>query len=139
MAEKHKMNMLVVDDTEMNRVLIKENFKDEFNIFEAANGIEALQVLKDPAANIEVVLLDIVMPQMDGFATLTEMRKIGVLGKIPVVAMTSDESAINDLNAIDFGADDVIAKPFINVLFKKRVMNAIESFLYRKQAGNKAE
>ncbi len=139
MAEKHKMNMLVVDDTEMNRVLIKENFKDEFNIFEVANGIEALQVLKDPAANIEVVLLDIVMPQMDGFATLTEMRKIGVLGKILVVAMTSDESAINDLNAIDFGADDVIAKPFINVLFKKRVMNAIESFLYRKQAGNKAE
>lgn len=128
-----KMKMLVVDDMEINRSIIKETFSDTFDVIEAENGIEAISVLQNGEEQMDIVLLDIVMPQMDGFATLTEMRRLGYLGKVPVVAMTADEGAMNDLNAIDFGADDVIAKPFVNVLFKRRVMNVIDAFKFRQQ------
>lgn len=124
--------MLVVDDTEINRSIIRDIFKSDFTVYDAANGIEALELLRGGAIKFDVVILDIQMPEMDGFATLTEMRRLGILDETPVVAMTSEESAINDLNAIDFGAYDVISKPFSNVLIKKRVGNVIDGFLYRK-------
>lgn len=131
--ENYKMCLLVVDDVEINRSIVKEIFCDTFEILEAADGSEALRILKNRQLKINAVILDIAMPEMDGFATLTEMRRLGILGSIPIIATTSDEMSINDLSAIDFGADDVIMKPFVNVLFKRRVMNAIEGFLYRQE------
>lgn len=131
--ENCKTCLLVVDDVEINRSIIKEIFCDTFEILEAADGSEALRILKDRQLKISAIILDIAMPKMDGFVTLTELRRLGILGTIPVIATVSDETSINDLSAVDFGADDVISKPFVNLLFKRRVMNAIEGFLYRQE------
>jgi Response regulators consisting of a CheY-like receiver domain and a winged-helix DNA-binding domain len=116
--------MLIVDDVEINRAILKELFSEEFDIMEATNGAEAMSILESNIDNIAIVLLDVVMPIMDGFSTLSEMEKKGYIGKFPVIAMTAGDGTNNDISIVDMGAEDIMSKPFIATLVKKRCITS---------------
>lgn len=102
------MNILVVDDEMLIRSVIKEYLLNEkYNVFEAENGIEALRVFKEE--KIDLVILDIMMPKMDGFQTLSEMKKIK---DTPVIMLSAMKEEMDKLNSFDLGVDDYITKPF---------------------------
>ena len=125
-----KNSLLIVDDVEINRAILAEAFKGEYDIIEAANGVEAVKALKN-CPNVSAVLLDLVMPEMDGMGVLREMNKTGDIFRIPVFIVTSadDEETFED--AYGMGAVDVISKPFIHHFLKCRVANIIELYRHR--------
>ncbi|MEG2456840.1 MAG: response regulator [Clostridia bacterium] len=124
--------MLIVDDVEINRAILQELFSDEYDILDASNGAEAMLILENSFDDISVILLDVVMPIMDGFSTLSEMQSWGYLGKIPVIAMTAGDGTTHDVSIVDMGAEDIISKPFIAALVKRRVHNVVDAYEYRK-------
>ncbi|MBD5115692.1 MAG: response regulator [Ruminococcaceae bacterium] len=125
-----KDSLLIVDDVEINRAILAETFKNEYNIIEAANGIEAIRALKNNL-NISAVMLDLVMPEMGGMDVLREMNKTGDIFRIPVFIVTSCDSEDTFVDAYELGAVDVIAKPFIFHFLKCRVANIIELYRHR--------
>lgn len=102
------MNILVVDDEQLIRNVIKEYLLNEgYNVYEAENGLDALRVLSDK--KIDLIVLDIMMPKMDGFTCLSEVRKTK---NIPVIMLSARKEEIDKLNSFDLGVDDYVTKPF---------------------------
>lgn len=126
-----KQQILVVDDSEMNRELLKEMLKDDFEILEAQNGAEGIEILQNEGRKISLVLLDIVMPVMDGFEVLTEMNKNRWIEDIPVIMISSEGSETYIRKAFKFGVSDYISRPFDSKVVYQRVFNNIK--LYAKQ------
>ena len=107
-----KKKILIVDDSEMNRALLEDMLADDYDIVEAENGMEALAYLHEHELEICLMLLDIVMPVMDGFETLAMMNKNGIIKHIPVI-MISAETAFTYIDrAYGLGAVDFISRPF---------------------------
>lgn len=123
-------SLLIVDDVEINRAILSEAFKGEYDIIEAANGLEAVKLLKN-SRNVAAVLLDLVMPEMGGMEVLREMNKTGDIFRIPVFIITSADDADTFEDAYKMGAVDVILKPFIHRFLKCRVANLIELYRHR--------
>lgn len=122
--------ILVVDDMEVNRAVLCSIFENKCNILEAENGRQAMEILEqNPAVN--VMLLDIVMPEMDGYQVLRRMNDNGMIDKIPVVVITAEISPEIELLAFDLGARDIISKPFEPFIVKRRVENIIELYRHR--------
>lgn len=126
-----KQKILVVDDSEMNREILIEMLKEEFEIIEAENGKQGLELLKKYGKKISVVLLDIVMPVMDGFEVLTVMNRNHMIDDIPVIMISSEESEAYIRRAFNFGVSDYISRPFDCDVVYQRVFNTIK--LYAKQ------
>lgn len=126
-----KQKILVVDDSEMNREILIEMLKEEFEIIEAENGEQGLESLKKYGKKISVVLLDIVMPVMDGFEVLTVMNRNHMIDDIPVIMISSEESEAYIRRAFNFGVSDYISRPFDCDVVYQRVFNTIK--LYAKQ------
>ena len=126
-----KQKILVVDDSEMNRALLVEILKDDFEIIEAENGKQGLELLGKYGKKIAVVLLDIVMPVMDGFEVLTVMNRNHMIDDIPVIMISSEESENSIRRAFNFGVSDYISRPFDCDIVYQRVFNTIK--LYAKQ------
>ena len=126
-----KQKILIADDSEMNRMLLAEMLNDEFEIVEAVNGEECLKKLQRYGKEISVVLLDIMMPVMDGFEVLTYMNKSRWIEDIPVIMISSEESVTYIRRAFEFGASDYIKRPFDGKVVYQRVFNTIK--LYAKQ------
>ena len=126
-----RQNVLIVDDSPMNRFFLKEILKDEFDILEAADGMEALNVLHAHESEISCMLLDIVMPKMNGFDVLQEMNLDRLIEKIPVIVISGDESVNSIRKAYDLRATDFINRPFDAGIVHRRVLNAV--LLYAKQ------
>ena len=102
------MNILVVDDEMLIRNVIKDYLENEgYEIFEAENGLEAIRVFKEE--KIDLIILDIMMPKMDGYETLKELRK---LGETPVIMLTAMKEELDKLHGFDLGVDDYVTKPF---------------------------
>lgn len=102
------MNILVVDDEMLIRSVIKEYLLNEkWEVHEAKDGLEAVRVVKEE--KIDLIILDIMMPNMDGFATLKEIKKIK---DIPVIMLSAMDGEIDKLNGFELGVDDYITKPF---------------------------
>lgn len=123
--------VLIVDDAEINRSLLSDMLSEEYDILEAANGLEAMAQLNRFHAEISLVLLDIVMPEMDGFAVLASMRKSGYLDAIPVIIISAETSPAYIDHAYDLGAMEYVGRPFDESTVKRRVRNTI--MLYSKQ------
>ena len=123
--------ILIVDDSEMNRMILSEILKDEFEIVEAKNGEECLDLICKKDSGISLVLLDIVMPVMDGFEVLEYMNEQHILEKIPVIMISSDDSVASIRQAYDHGVSDFISRPFDASIVHRRVLNTIK--LYAKQ------
>lgn len=126
-----KQKILITDDSEMNRMLLAEMLSDEFEIIEAENGEECLKMLHKYGKEIAVVLLDIMMPVMDGFEVLTYMNKNRWIEDIPVIMISSEESVTYIRKAFEFGASDYVKRPFDGKVVYQRVFNTIK--LYAKQ------
>ena len=102
------MNILVVDDEMLIRTVIKEYLLNEkYNVFESENGFDAIRVFKEE--KIDLVILDIMMPKMDGFTALKEMKKIK---DTPVIMLSAMNDEMDKLNGFNLGVDDYITKPF---------------------------
>lgn len=124
--------ILIVDDVEMNRVILREIFKDDNDIIEAENGREALDIVLTGQKNITAVLLDIVMPEMNGFEFLEKFNEAGFTGEIPVFLITSDTSEESMYHGYELGVMDVIEKPIVPFFVKRRVESIMELYRSRK-------
>ena len=131
MNNNEKKNVLIVDDSQMNRFLLKEILKEEYNIIEAENGLEAMNIMREEDENIALMLLDIVMPVMDGFEVLQQMNDTHLIDKVPVIVISGDESVGSIRKAYDMRATDYINRPFDAGIVQRRVLNAV--LLYAKQ------
>ena len=128
----NKETLLIVDDMKLNREVLKSIFADKYNILEASNGIEAIDMVLENFDNIILILLDIIMPDADGFYVLEKMKKNGLLGKIPVILVTSSEDAQDEIKGYDMGVADVIHKyPFDAHVVRRRVENTIDLYRHR--------
>lgn len=127
-----KKTILIVDDQEINRVILKELFKDEYNIIEAGNGEEALNIINSDNT-LSAVMLDIVMPVMDGMSVLMELNRSGKIYHIPVFIITAADNMQMITSAFDLGAVDIVSKPFRMCFIKSRINNTIELYRYRNE------
>ena len=130
-SEVQKQQILVVDDSELNRGILIEMLKEEFDIIEAENGKEAVDKIRKYGKKLSVVLLDIVMPVMDGFEVLSVMNRNHWIEDVPVIMISSEESEGFIRKAFNFGVSDYISRPFDCDIVYQRVFNTIK--LYAKQ------
>ena len=128
-AEKNA-RILIVDDSEMNRDMLNDMLSDDYDIVEAANGEKALSILKEQVYDIDLVLLDIIMPAVDGFGVLDVMKRYHWIDNTPVI-ISSEISQSYIRKAFELGVTDYIIRPFDSFIIHKRVSNTL--MLYRKQ------
>lgn len=120
-----KQKILIADDSEMNRELLAAILEEEYDIIQANDGVQAVDCLQRHAEEISLLLLDIVMPHMDGFEVLSYMNKEHWIDAIPVVIISSENSPIYIKRGYDLGATDFIEKPFDANMVLRRSANAI--------------
>lgn len=120
-----KKKILIADDSEMNRELLAAILEEEYDIIQANDGVQAVDCLQRHAEEISLLLLDIVMPHMDGFEVLSYMNKEHWIDSIPVVIISSENSPIYIKRGYDLGATDFIEKPFDANMVLRRSANAI--------------
>ena len=129
--ENLKQQILIVDDSELNREILAEILHSDFRTLEACSGEECISMLRQYGMGISLVLLDIVMPGMDGFAVLEEMNRNHWLEDIPVIMISSEETESFIRRAYEMGVSDYISRPFDAKVVYRRVYNTIK--LYVKQ------
>lgn len=120
-----KRKVLIVDDSVINRDILESILSNDYDLLMAENGEEALAILNESAASISAVLLDLMMPVMDGYQVLFVMRKDPVLTKIPVLVMTGRSEEEAEVRVLSEGAKDFIAKPYNREVIKHRLRNTI--------------
>ena len=121
-----KRTILVVDDQPINRVALKKMLEDRYNVEEAENGEEALKVLRDRGAQISVVILDLIMPKLDGYAVLKAISRDMELSSIPVIVASQVDKSETEEKALELGARDFVSKPYNSAVVRKRLANLIE-------------
>lgn len=126
-----RYRILIVDDSEMNRMILSEMLKGEFEILEAENGSACLDMLSRYEMKISLILLDIVMPGMDGFGVLEYMNRNNLIKDIPVIMISGEDSGEVIKRAYEMGVSDYIKRPFDMEVVHRRVLNTIK--LYAKQ------
>ena len=126
-----KQQVLIVDDAILNRELLSEMLGNDFRILEASNGAECIEKLKEYGAGISIVLLDMVMPVMDGYEVLDYMNKNHWIDDIPVIVISGEDSESYVRKAYEMGVSDYISRPFDVKVVYQRVINTIK--LYAKQ------
>ena len=125
-----KPKILIADDSAMNRAILVEMLGDGYDVIEAENGREAVRVLQS-APEIDLLLLDIMMPEMDGFEVLEQMKRYGWIDEVPVVMISAENGSAYVERAYDLGATDFISRPFDMAIVRRRVTNTL--MLYTKQ------
>ena len=128
---QNKSQILLVDDSKMNRMMLKEILGGDYSILEAENGQECLEKMQAEAGNIALVLLDINMPGMDGFEVLKAMNANHTIEDIPVIMISSEDSDAAIRRSYELGASDYVNRPFDARIVYRRVTNTIK--LYAKQ------
>ncbi len=128
---QNKSQILLVDDSAMNRMILKEILGGDYRILEAENGQECLEKMQAEAENIALVLLDINMPVMDGFEVLKAMNANHTIEDLPVIMISSDDSDAAIRRSYELGASDYVNRPFDARIVYRRVTNTIK--LYAKQ------
>lgn len=124
--------ILIVDDIEVNRVILAEVFKDEYDIIEADGGARAIEIINS-GVEIYAVLLDMLMPDVDGLDVLRAMNESGKIDSVPVFLITAVDNNEMLMEAYDMGAIDVIRKPFLTQFLRCRIGNVIELFRHRNK------
>ena len=125
-----KPKILIADDSAMNRAILVEMLGDGYDVIEAENGREAVRALQS-APEIDLLLLDIMMPEMDGFEVLEQMKRYGWIEDVPVVMISAENGSAYVERAYDLGATDFISRPFDMAIVRRRVTNTL--MLYTKQ------
>lgn len=128
-----RKKILIVDDSEINRSLLSDMLSDEYEILEAEHGMEACAILHNQEQEIALMLLDIVMPVMDGFETLAAMNKNGWIKSIPVIMISAETVPTYVDRAYDLGVKDYISRPFDERTVRRRVVNTLILFAKQKE------
>lgn len=128
---QNKPRILIVDDSEFNRAILKEILEETYEIIEADGGNEALHKIDEYGMKISLVLLDIIMPEKDGFEVLKYMEEERLISDIPVIIISSEDSANYIRRAYEMGVSDYINRPFDANIVYQRVSNTVK--LYAKQ------
>lgn len=126
-----KPEILIVDDSQMNRDLLSEILGSDYKVTEAEDGVQALAILQKRSVDISLVFLDIVMPNMDGYKVLEEMNKKGWIKDIPVIMISAQNTPFHVEKAYDLGVTDFISRPYEASIVRRRTANTI--MLYAKQ------
>lgn len=121
---KEKSTILIVDDSELNRTVLADILGDEYNFIEAENGARAIELLRTHT-DIDLILLDMVMPEMNGFDVLTAMNNNRQIEDIPVVMISAENGIEHVERAYDLGVTDHISRPFDCMVVRRRVVNAL--------------
>ena len=139
MTTDNPRTLLVVDDALANRALLRKIFESDYHVVEATDGGGALSLLRTNPLGICCVLLDLVMPRIDGYTVLKRMQDDGELSKVPVIVVTAGDNPIDEVRVLDMGAADIITKPFNASILRSRVRNAIaRADLYRVSEQNRS-
>ncbi len=131
--------VLVVDDMEINRDILTEILNEEYRVEMAEDGQRALEMIEEKQDELAVVLLDLMMPEVDGFAVLKVMQEKGWIERIPVLIISGETSVKAERKCFDYHISDFIRKPFDNALAKKRVRNVVNLFQYQRNLEDKVQ
>ena len=127
-----RQKILIVDDAEFNREILKEFLGEAYSYLEAENGIQAIRILEENP-EIDLMLLDVNMPQMNGFEVLEWMNQLHWIDETPVIMISSEGSVDAMRKAYEMGITDYITRPFDSVIVKKRVQNTLELYANQKR------
>ena len=121
-----KRKVLIVEDNEINREILKETLEDDYDVIEAVNGEEGLNILSQYYKDISLILLDVVMPVCDGFEFLSRQKSDSLLASVPVIVTTGNNSQEDELKCLGLGAVDFITKPYNVRIVKSRIDSVIK-------------
>ena len=127
-----RQTILIVDDAEMNRMMLSDRLGDQYDSVEAADGREALRIL-EKNVSIDLMLLDINMPEMNGFEVLEEMNRYHWIQEVPVIMITAEESVESMEHAYSLGVTDYIPRPFNVYIVRRRVENTLNLYVNQKR------
>lgn len=127
-----RQTILIVDDAEMNRMMLSDMLGDQYDYVEAADGREALRIL-EKNVSIDLILLDINMPEMNGFEVLEEMNRYHWIQEVPVIMITAEESVESMEHAYSLGVTDYIPRPFNVYIVRRRVENTLNLYVNQKR------
>lgn len=134
-----KTKILIADDAEINREILKDIFEEQFEVLEAANGEEAIQIIEDNKEELAVIFLDLIMPVQTGLDVLEFMTKMHYMDFLPVIMITGESTPESDEKAYEYGVSDIIYKPFSPRVVMRRTKNIIELFANRLDIEEKLE
>ncbi|MDE6837435.1 MAG: response regulator, partial [Acutalibacter sp.] len=126
-GKKRKQKILIVDDSEMNRSILVDMLGDDYDTIEVVNGLQAVNELQKNAADINLVMLDIVMPEMDGLEVLAVMNQRRWIESIPVIMISAETTSDRISQALEMGVTDFISRPFDAKIVQRRVVNTLLS------------
>lgn len=123
-----KKKILIVDDQDINRSILKRLLISDYDVIEAENGQVALDILDDASQAISLILLDIVMPIMDGYTFLKKAKKNAHISQIPIIVVTQQDNKESEISALAAGATDFLSKPYKPDIVKFRVKSLIRFY-----------
>lgn len=129
--------VLIVDDMEINCEILEEILEDRYAVICAENGKDAIEKIEKNKSELAVILLDLVMPVMDGYEVLEYLNQRDYNDEIPVLVISGENTVKSEQRCLDLGAFDFIKKPFDNKLVRKRVQNAAELYSYKHNLEDK--
>lgn len=132
-----KLKLLIVDDTQINRTMLKLMLENDYEILEACDGLEAIKIIDEYKQNISLILLDVEMPHMTGFEYLEYLNKKEYIHDIPVIIISSDDHIDTILKAYEMGASEYLTRPYNTLLVRQRIENITK--LYTRQRKFKEE
>lgn len=124
--------VLIVDDVDINREILTNILEEDYRIVTAKDGINAIESVEIEEDNLVAILLDLVMPNMDGFEVLEELNNKGILNNVPVLVISTEESRASEQECFSAGVSDFIHKPFDSNVVKTRVNNIVSLYLYKR-------
>ena len=117
---EQRYTILVADDSEMNRAILRSMLEESYDIIEAEDGLQAVSILQQMEQEISLVLLDIVMPNLDGFGVLSAMNKYNWIDSVPVIMISAESTHSFIERAYDMGVTDYISRPFDMMVVRRR-------------------
>jgi len=129
--------ILIVDDVEINREILFEILKDDYDVIQAKNGIQTLQLIEENNDSISLVILDLIMPELDGYGVLKEMKNRKWQEKIPVLVVSGENYLETEEKCFDYGVSDFIRKPYYSNVIKRRIKNIVDLFQYKNKLEEK--
>ncbi len=124
--------ILIVDDVDINRGILASIFEEQFDILEAENGQEAIDILEKEADSVSIMFLDLMMPVKSGMDVLAYMNQNNLIDQIPVIVITAENTVESDIKVYEHGAADIIYKPFSKRVVIRRALNIMELYENRK-------
>jgi len=132
-----KKKLLVVDDIALNRAILNDLFEDEYDVLEAGDGRTALEIINHYTDQLSIVLLDLVMPIMDGFEVLRDMNRTGLINTVPVIMITGENDDEKTLEGYSLGVSDLVGKPFNPEIISRRVANVVALYAHKQDLEQK--